>query len=539
MKYYYIPSILFFLILDQTTAQNNAQKYISGLGSGLSGCADAFIMEMSDSNATFTDKPGPVFEGSGNARAHMAISDRNGNLQFSFDCVNLMNNKFDVLKGADILFPRLYSGTHGAYPQLQGCIAVPVPGYIDEKYYVFYADNMTGLEGVEKLMYGVVDMEAENGLGAMISRDHLLLEDQVNALSGLTATRHGNGKDWWILCYSALKPWRFYTFLATTHGVEGPFLQQLHNPFIPDTTVYGRGTYVNYGFSPDGAKLVRILPIHPSKYLHGYEWFDFNRCQGSLSNLKFYRPDSLGTANATWSPNSRFIYSIYGRTKPTVNGVDSMASGVINQIDTWNPDPTTRVYRVAEKRIFEPIVPYPNPDYPNLGGASHMIYTGFLGQNSKVYITSLKSFFSTIHSPDSLGIACDFRLGDLPAKYMSFQAPPVINYRLYDWHDSPCDTLGINGYTSILQLGQEHGSVTISPNPTSEQISVHYTLRDGQQSGVFRCHDLTGRVTMERQLRSKSGKEEFDIEHLPTGLYFWSLTDGAGLVSSGKVVKIE
>jgi PKD domain/Secretion system C-terminal sorting domain len=77
------------------------------------------------------------------------------------------------------------------------------------------------------------------------------------------------------------------------------------------------------------------------------------------------------------------------------------------------------------------------------------------------------------------------------------------------------------------------------PNPTSGPLQLRYRLHPNRYDGALRIYDTAGREVLARSLRVNETSYLFSIEHLSAGLYFWSLTDGAGLVSSGKVVKIE
>jgi PKD domain/Secretion system C-terminal sorting domain len=85
----------------------------------------------------------------------------------------------------------------------------------------------------------------------------------------------------------------------------------------------------------------------------------------------------------------------------------------------------------------------------------------------------------------------------------------------------------------------ESAYAELFPNPTSGPLQLKYRLNAGRYDGVLRMYDLTGREVLTRGLRVHETSYLFDISHLPTGLYFWSLGDGTGSIGSGKVVKAE
>ncbi|MEZ4988227.1 MAG: hypothetical protein R2795_24900 [Saprospiraceae bacterium] len=51
---------------------------------------------------------------------------------------------------------------------------------------------------VTRLHTGVVDMSANNGNGRVVEKDFPLIVDTLDA-GKITACRHGNGRDWWIV----------------------------------------------------------------------------------------------------------------------------------------------------------------------------------------------------------------------------------------------------------------------------------------------------------------------------------------------------
>jgi hypothetical protein len=537
-----IPILVLFLLCTATAkAQLTAQKFITGSGVQSEGCWDAFVMDFNTDPPTITPKQGPVMLHSG-CRTHTTISDRNGNIQFFFDNNDLYDKNFNILKGGQSLLPFANNLQPCSKSIEQMCIALPVPGFVDEKYYLFYNDAVEGYTGsTDKMMYGIIDMNRENGLGEMILRDSLLLEDKENRIGGLTAVRHGNGKDWWLMSYSARKSYRKIRYLVTSKGIEGPMIQEIYNPQITDLSSYYGATARNYGFSPDGSKLAQVPATAIPYFVQGVECYDFDRCTGELSNLQFYLPDSVRWGNTVWSPNSRFIYMVYYRNIGSLGlplVIDSAKADIVLQIDTWNPNSQTNTYRVFEAPKLRNPPPHPNPDCPGTPSPT-VLSSGILGLNGKVYINSEQSFFSTIHQPDSLGAACQFKYGDLPVNYMYRSMPAYINYQLYDKSDSPCDTSGVNGYTSVLDLQLNQSIAILNPNPSSGIVDLNYCLHIGQRQGLFKLYDLTGRELFLESLLLPKAWKIFDLSHLPTGLYYWSLTDAGGIVGGGKLVKVE
>jgi PKD domain/Secretion system C-terminal sorting domain len=95
------------------------------------------------------------------------------------------------------------------------------------------------------------------------------------------------------------------------------------------------------------------------------------------------------------------------------------------------------------------------------------------------------------------------------------------------------------GSVSTDQPQEVVAKAVMSPNPTTGPLQLTYQLNPNRYDGALRIYDAQGRLAFGSKLTVNRTSFLFDISHLPTGLYFWSLNDGAGQVASGKVVKLE
>jgi hypothetical protein len=85
-------------------------------------------------------------------------------------------------------------------------------------------------KGFDILNYSVVDMDSNNGNGKVVDKNHILLDSQHYAQMALTAVRHGNNKDWWLVKADLWKH-QYQLFLVKEDTILGPYY---HN--IVDTT---------------------------------------------------------------------------------------------------------------------------------------------------------------------------------------------------------------------------------------------------------------------------------------------------------------
>jgi len=137
------------------------------------------------------------------ATTNGVIYDRNGNLQFATNGAWILNSANDTMVNGTGLSPSIYTSlydTSGLYlPQAN--LIIPHPGD-SMKYYLFHetADDYGQTYCSYYLYYSIVDMTLDNGNGAVISKNNVILNDSLIA-GRLTACKHANGRDWWIILH--------------------------------------------------------------------------------------------------------------------------------------------------------------------------------------------------------------------------------------------------------------------------------------------------------------------------------------------------
>lgn len=102
----------------------------------------------------------------------------------------------------------------------QGALIVPYPGYA-QKYIVFH--KTAGLyqnygASCNELLYSIVEYNSSNPLGSVIKRRVSLVKDTLDDAC-LTATKHANGRDWWVIV-SEGNNIGYYIFLLTKYGIN-------------------------------------------------------------------------------------------------------------------------------------------------------------------------------------------------------------------------------------------------------------------------------------------------------------------------------
>lgn len=349
-----------------------------------------------------------------------SISDENGNLQFYSNGCKIVNSNNEVIENGDDLSPGFFqsiecdNNVYG-YDSYQNMMILPRPGYSDR--YVYFHHTIESNLANGKVLYSEVDMFANNGKGKVILKNQVLRGPVLKEWA-LTAVKHGNGRDWWIIIPQE-KVNIYNLYLLTPDTIAGPFTQDWENSEASQYEKFG----LNIVVSPDGKKFIRVTNSDfsvPKMYL-----YDFDRCSGMLSNVQtITMPDSIEYSPwASISPNSRFLYFQSGQVK-------------LYQYDLWASNISSSIQLVGEYDGF--VTPQ---------GFSGAFNAMALAPNNKIYMccTSGIHYYHTIHAPNRLGEACDFRQHELELPTVNNNLMPLYpNFRLGPIDNSPCDTLGLD-----------------------------------------------------------------------------------------------
>ena len=361
-----------------------------------------------------------------------SMSDKGGDLIFYTNGLQIADKNGNVMENGEGLNPGFGEEDEFGYSQIQGIFSLPSPKN-EEEYYLFHLnrDHVNGYFGIEPLevLYTKIDMSANNGLGKVVEKNVNILGSETppfdTLIENFSAARHGNGRDWWIIVPSMVSN-EIYSFQLTPEGIVNKNSQPAN--IIPDTsnsTVWLsiEEPFIIGGqniFSPDGNTYVL-------KDLWGYiHFFDFDRCSGLLSNqrtieTKFYHPRGDNPTSAI-SPSSRYYYYYY--EYPYILQIDLWEDKLEKGIDTVG------VYDKYKSGFLNP------PAFMQLG------------PDGRIYIRPGNGTLNmhTIDAPDLKGIDCQYMSHQIQLpNYTGFHIPYYPNYRLYDLHESPCDTLGIDG----------------------------------------------------------------------------------------------
>lgn len=431
---------------------------------------------------------------------------------------------------------------------------------------------------LRKYMYHIVDFSTNPG--TVVEQDKVLAN---GCFSIAIANRHANGRDWWIVLPD-FKENRFYSWLLNPDGFVVQDTQYFGTPLLTKGIKSAE-------FSPDGTKLAIRDPVN------GLAIFDFDRCNGTISNYKMLPIPIYSNNYLVFSPNSRYLFT-----------GDTLYRKLIQyDIKATDIEASKQVVGVDEK-FFDTL---------GFGGGYTFLLTMQRGPNGKIYIFAGQTHYvHVLDFPNRVGAACRFNQRAIVLPSSTFGAEGYYpNYRLGPIDGSACDTLGINNipmamfhqdiedtlstlaitftdasyyeptewywtfgdgsssteinpvhtyagagtYTACLIVKNQYGAdtlcrsivvsgtsgagdlplqpqVTISPNPFSTHLRVVLPAMIHGVQPEFKLFDLFGREVLHGTLRDF--EQYFAVEYLPKGVYAWEVSWKGVRWSSGKVVKM-
>ncbi|MBL0310528.1 MAG: hypothetical protein IPP77_12905 [Bacteroidetes bacterium] len=129
------------------------------------------------------------------------------------------------------------------------------------------------------LYYSLVDMNENFGLGAVVKKNVRLPIYQPMCSSRMTAVKHGNGRDWWLIRHGDSDN-KYIKFLITPDSIAGPYYQSIGPAYNYNGDVFDfYGTSV---FNQTGDKMASSCQLGPTVVL------DFYRCSGEFNNPIFF-----------------------------------------------------------------------------------------------------------------------------------------------------------------------------------------------------------------------------------------------------------
>ncbi|MFH1051949.1 MAG: T9SS type A sorting domain-containing protein, partial [bacterium] len=370
-----------------------------------------------------------------------SISDKNGQLLFYTNGINVYNKNHQIMENGTGLFGEdvrasVYSNQ---------TLIVPQPGKSDI-FWIFTTgiqvlsftqawetsngpseDVIRVFGNNNGLNYSIVDMSKNDGLGSVIEKNHPMMipcSGQVNSVL------HKNSKDVWIV--ASKSGTIFSAYLLTENGIEMCRYSKFE-PIVSDT-LYKYGIFGPIVKSLDGTKIASSFVGHWDPHLTRtsnirklipphFEIYDFDNSTGKLTNrkyfinfykdstfLKYYKDSikidtllkyidtnyTLGIVCLKLSPDGSKLYMIF-RGQPNIAVLGNRIYQFLFQFDL-TLDSASMINNCVVLDYHDVV----NDQYTNMQ----------IGPDKKIYLADIASWithYAVIDRPNMKGIKCNYR----------------------------------------------------------------------------------------------------------------------------------
>jgi len=406
----------------------------------------------------------------------VVMSDVTGNLQFYSNGISINNMHNLPIKGSDCFNSDLENYPLNYFLSHQSIISLP-DNENNGVYHLFDLDPLL-IDGeywsaASNLSKTTIDMTKENGLGEISACNEVLIDD-ILLNSTMQATRHLNGKDWWIIV-GKYQSDEYYKILLTADGVESV-----------ETSKWGRFYDSQFNgqssFSPDGKYFAQVVAENEEVSL-----WKFNNQTGELYDQQSYtivaQDDTESPLGCSFSPDSRFLY------------ISSLTQ--LRQIDLCN-------YDALEVELID-----------TWDGSFEFIYPLYFGKqmldpNQQIVVAPYGNghfSFGIIESPNEKGASCNFKQHSLSLAENTRNSADVLptfpHFRTYPSYEGNCENVSAISEEKVQ-------SFYVYPNPISSNNALQLSEK---ASGTL--YDSNG-----RKIFSFIDSDYLDLLALDSGIYF-------------------
>ena len=468
--------------------------------------AYVFDFNRSDSIPKALNEYAPVAFSGNNA----SICDKDGNLLFYTNGCFVADRNHDImpngtgLNDGEFLEEYRDGDCSNGYPGTQDVLILPDPNN-ENGYYILHKEIILEDGDYRNLQYSYVDLTYNNGLGEVTRKNQNFgVSNRQYMYDYLTAIKHENKSDWWIVQPENLSK-TIQVFSLTTRGIQETDSFEVPSNFLINSSATGTAS-----FSPDGTKYA-LFNAYDNLLL-----YDFDRLTGEFSNLKQLEIKNISPSDVLfscleWSSNSRFLYVAATDSLWQVDVSEENLEDGLELIDVWNGvnDPFATTFVLMA-----------------------------LAPDCKIYMCSGSGTLSyhVINEPNKKGKECDFVQQGIRLPFFSATAtmPNFPRFRVDD--DKKCDP----GITSVFgDLVFYRRDLNVFPNPFADQITVELPENKSGQIVVF---DMQGRAIWRDPDIYHRGRVVLDLSHLDSGMYsieFLPKLNEERLIYTSQVVKVE
>lgn len=302
------------------------------------------------------------------------------------------------------------------FPEHEGALILPVPDVDNEYCVIYHAAEPHPTFGfkISKLLEARIKMNFDSTF-TLIYKDSLIQSYHKWYSGPITATKHANGRDWWVTVFEADGSGYFSHLL----GPDGINLE--HEGDVDILVKDGLG---QAAFSNQGNYLARMdaITLNEGQYI---TLFSFDRCTGDFVHKETFQTAAGFFTGVAFSPSERYLYA------------DDNTH--LWQWDLWAED------IVASQTLVDTFDGFVQPGWFKMEFAPLIA-----APDGRIYIVppaGSSEFMHVINRPDLKAEECRFQQHQINlTKPNGRSAPNIPNFRLGPLDGSPCDTLGLNNF---------------------------------------------------------------------------------------------
>lgn len=467
--------------------------WVSGLGqNGFYPCNNAHVINVFSTNITSTLLSTSINFNQSNS----SICDIDGNLLYFSDGFKICGPNGVPIQNGNGINPGQFSLLlpESSFPFFQSHMILPYPGS-GSQYFLIHengtvGDNTTGGWIITGLYYSLIDKEINNGQGGVIQKNTLLMSDTLDR-GGITAVRHGNGRDYWLLI-PKYQHALYYRILISSFGITLDGTQEIGS----QTSEHG---YTLTTYSPNGQIFVKVTDHVAQIHNVGVGLFSFDRCSGYLSNfqdLSYVETGCDFIVGVEISDNNQFLYLI---TQHNIYQYDLTISDIISsktlvaQLDSFNTS----------------------------CGGNYNFYDSQKMPDGRIFISTSTQFITIIQNPDVSGSGCNVQQHVLQLSQGPTFLPNFPNFRLGNLEGSVCDSLFT---TNTEELRDKKEAVVLFPNPAKDKLNISFPAKVDINSSKILLTNATGQQMPCNIVSLRSGLLTLSVQDFPCGVYSISLS---------------
>ncbi len=531
MKSLLISTIIFSLLFCFTRellAQHERDTWI--VGSNTKTSKSANLLTFKDGELVKVD----TVNHSGDLLAVTSYCDpETGEMLLYSDGFHLFDGNGEIINKDEILNPtywaksevRGFEKRYGFTTGTRAAGTMVILPLADDRFGIVHQYPTRGIiyMGVDSLYYTELQRNRSENTWEIIKMNELIMHDWDEYLANgtsLSAIRHGNGRDWWVLaggmnavalCKNE-SCFRFYVFLLSPEGLSLDHVEVILPGYERNNSI----TYVRP--SVEGSMLTTVgVDMRDPDYKRYVHLYDFDRCDGTMSlregEIDIGKDDLniYGGIDVDYSASGRYLY---------VHNASILVQYDLMEEEWWMTGDTVGVWSQAIDDNTE-------------GVGRHSLFSwSSLAPDGKIYISAAvdgSSYMHVIHHPERRGPACEFEQNGLALPYINKESVPLyMNYSLGALKDSPCDSLGLS--TAVKHVEKEKRFI-LYPNPAQNQLKIE----SEKLMKSYTIYSISG-VKLQSDVMVR---DEVDISTLPEGIYIINIDFKDGSRAAEKFVKMK